>query len=57
VDFVGWWPEALIPADQIDRLEETISLAGQQCCFVGKIIQGDGNVHYTGKLNYADTSH
>lgn len=47
----------VIPADQIDRLEETISLAGQQCCFVGKIIQGDGNVHYTGKLNYADTSH
>jgi phosphoribosylformylglycinamidine cyclo-ligase len=47
----------VIPADQIDRLQETIGLAGQQCYFVGKIIQGDGKVHYTGKLNYADTSH
>ena len=46
----------VIPEDQKERVEETISLAGQQCAFVGRIVSGDGKVHYTGKLNYADTS-
>ncbi len=47
----------VIPADQTERVQETISLAGQHCFFVGKIIPGEGKVHYTGNLNYADTSH
>lgn len=46
----------VISEDQKERVEETISLAGQQCAFVGRIVSGDGKVHYTGKLNYADTS-
>lgn len=47
----------VIPEEQIKRAQETITLAGQQCFLVGRIISGDGKVHYTGKLNYADTSH
>ena len=46
----------VIPEDQTGRVQETIGLAGQQCAFVGRIVPGDGKVHYTGKLNYADTS-
>ncbi|MFA7693607.1 MAG: phosphoribosylformylglycinamidine cyclo-ligase [Candidatus Hydrogenedentales bacterium] len=46
----------VISPDQLNRVQETITLAGQQCTVVGKIISGDGKVHYTGKLNYEDPS-
>lgn len=45
----------VIPPHQKETVLETISLAGQQCFFVGKIIAGDGKVHYTGKLTYANS--
>ena len=46
----------VVPAEQADRAKETIELAGQSCSFAGKIIEGEGKVHYSGSLNYADTS-
>ncbi len=46
----------VISEDQAGRLRETMDLAGQKYTFVGRITSGDGKVHYTGNLNYADTS-
>lgn len=47
----------VVPAVQEDRARETIEMAGQRCAVVGRIVPGDGKVHYTGSLQYADTSH
>lgn len=44
----------MVPESQARRAQETIELAGQQCAVIGRIIPGEGGIHYTGKLNYAD---
>ncbi len=46
----------VVPESQAKRVQETIELTGQKCAVVGRVVSGDGKVHYTGKLNYADTS-
>ncbi|HDP36201.1 MAG TPA: phosphoribosylformylglycinamidine cyclo-ligase [Candidatus Hydrogenedentes bacterium] len=44
----------VIPENKADKIRETMELAGQKYTFMGRIISGDGKVHYTGKLHYAD---
>ncbi|HNZ48050.1 MAG TPA: phosphoribosylformylglycinamidine cyclo-ligase [Candidatus Hydrogenedentes bacterium] len=46
----------VVPEEHAARAKETIELAGQSCSFAGRIIEGDGKVHYSGNLNYANTS-
>lgn len=47
----------VVPEPQAKRAQETIELAGQQCAVVGRVVTGDGKVHYTGKIHYVDSSH
>lgn len=42
----------VVPADQAPKAVETVELAGQKCRIIGRIIAGDGKVHYKGKLVY-----
>ncbi len=46
----------VVSESQAKRAQENIELTGQRCAVVGRVVSGDGKVHYTGKLNYADTS-
>lgn len=42
----------IVPEEQTAKAVETVELAGQQCAVLGKIIPGDGKVHYKGHLIY-----
>jgi phosphoribosylformylglycinamidine cyclo-ligase len=42
----------VVPTEQAPKAIETIEMAGQQGMIVGKIIPGDGKVHYQGSLIY-----
>jgi len=45
----------VVAAEQAEKAMETVELAGQGRCRVGRIIEGPGEVHYTGKIQYAGT--
>ena len=42
----------IVPEAQTAKAIETVELAGQKCAVLGKIIPGDGTVHYKGHLIY-----
>ena len=43
----------VVSAQQAEKAMETVELAGQQCMHVGRIITGEGEVHYKDAIKYA----
>jgi phosphoribosylaminoimidazole (AIR) synthetase len=43
----------VVSKEQEARAVETVELAGQSCSVIGRIVSGDGKVHYQGSLRYA----
>jgi len=44
----------VVPPEHADKALETLELTNQQGTVVGRVIEGDGRVHYKGTLRYAD---
>jgi phosphoribosylformylglycinamidine cyclo-ligase len=45
----------VVPANQVEKTLDTVDQAGRKALLAGRVIRGDGKVHYTGSLSYGGT--